>query len=141
MNIDTTFLRLCIASLEHAVQEMENNDSEDDLLYQIYRAACVKEFEIILEQCGKLLRKRLRPYFSSNQAVDRLYFKDLFRHTNHHDLINTDATERWMDYRDQRNYTGHDYGKDFAEATLKLMPTFIIDAKALADIIEAASND
>ncbi|MCY4172104.1 MAG: nucleotidyltransferase substrate binding protein [Bacteroidetes bacterium] len=141
MNIDTTFLRLCIASLEHAVQEMENNDSEDDLLYQIYRAACVKEFEIILEQCGKLLRKRLRPYFSSNQAVDRLYFKDLFRHANHHDLINTDATERWMDYRDQRNYTVHDYGKDFAEATLKLMPTFIIDAKALADIIEAASND
>lgn len=139
--IDTTFLRLCIATLEHAVQEIQHFDSKDDPLNQIYRAACVKEFEIILEQSGKLLRKRLRPYLSSNKAADRLHFKDLFGHANRHDLMDTVATERWMDYRDHRNFTVHDYGEDFAEATLELLPTFIIDAKALAEIIETASYE
>ncbi len=141
MNIDTTFLRLCIVTLERAVQEIQNYDSKENPLYQIYRAACVKEFEIILEQSGKLLRKRLRPYLSSNKAADRLHFKDLFRHANRHDLMDAAATERWINYRDHRNFTVHDYGKDFAEDTLKLLPIFIIDAKALADIIEASSYD
>ena len=37
-----------------------------------YRAACVKEFELILEQSGKLLRKRLAAFFASNRQADRL---------------------------------------------------------------------
>ena len=32
----------------------------DDVLYDVFRAACVKEFELILEQGGRLLRKSLR---------------------------------------------------------------------------------
>ena len=51
-----------------------------DFLYEVYRAACVKEFELILEQSGKLLRKHLAAFFASNQQADRLAFKDLFRH-------------------------------------------------------------
>ena len=37
---------------------------------------------------------------------------------------------------DNRNYTAHDYGEGFAETTLKLLPNFIDDAKALAGVIE-----
>ena len=33
-----------------------------------------------------------------------------------------------------------DYGEDLAEATLRLLPAFIADAKALADMIEAADD-
>ena len=43
-------------------------------------AAAVTEFEIILEQCGSLLKKRLQPYFASNRQANRLTFKDAFRH-------------------------------------------------------------
>ena len=52
----------------------------DDIAYDIYRATCVKEFEIVLEQSGKLLRKRLGAYFASNRQADRLAFKDLCEH-------------------------------------------------------------
>ena len=109
-------------------------------MYDIYRAACVKEFELVLEQSGKLLRKRLAAWFASNRQADRLHFKDLFRHAARHDLIAPDSVERWLDYRDNRNYTAHDYGEDFAEATLKLLPNFIRDARALADMIEQAND-
>ena len=140
MNIDTTFLRRCIASLERAVEGIEQYGA-DDILRDVYRAACVKEFELVLEQSGKLLRKRLAAYFASNRQADRLYFKDLFRHAARHDLIDCQAVERWLGYRDNRNDTAHNYGEDFAEATLKLLPAFVGDAKALADMIEAANDE
>ncbi len=135
MNINTEFLRRCLDRLERGLNELQRSDP-DDITYDIYRAACVKQFEIVLEQSGKLLKKRLRAYFASNRQADRLVFKDLFRHAAKHDLIDLDACERWLKYRDNRNDTSHDYGKDFAESTLELLPAFLADAKALAGVIE-----
>jgi nucleotidyltransferase substrate binding protein (TIGR01987 family) len=140
VSIDTIFLRRCIASLERAAEGIERHEADDDVMYDIYRAACVKEFELVLEQSGKLLRKRLAAWFASNRQADRLHFRDLFRHAARHDLIPPDAVERWLRYRDNRNHTAHDYGEDFAEATLRLLPAFIQDARALADVIEGAEG-
>ena len=140
MSIDTTFLRRCIRALERALGEIGEDQEVGDFLYDIYRAACVKEFELVLEQSGKLLRKRLAAFFASNRQADRLVFKDLFRHAARHGLMDADTVERWLQYRDNRNDTAYDYGEDFAEATLKLLPAFLADAKALADMIETADD-
>ena len=140
MTIDTTFLRRCIDTLERAMDEIVIHGTTEDSLYDIYRAACVKEFELVLEQSGKLLRKRLANFFASNRQADRLAFKDLFRHAAKHGLIETDAAERWLRYRDNRNDTAHNYGEDFAEDTLKLLPSFVADARALADMIESVDD-
>ena len=45
MSIDTTFLRRCIQTLETALGEIERHRQANDVLYDIYCAACVKEFE------------------------------------------------------------------------------------------------
>ena len=140
MRIDTTFLRRCIQSLEIALDGIHQYEKTDSIHYDVYRAACVKEFELVLEQSGKLLRKRLRAYFASNRQADRLVFKDLFRHGAKHALIDLETAERWLNYRDNRNNTAHNYGENFTEATLALLPEFIIDAKALAEIIEATDD-
>ena len=140
MTIDTTFLRRCLRTLEQSASELEKHRGRDDFLYDVFRAACVKEFELVLEQSGKLLRKRLAAFFASNRQADRLAFKDLFRHAARHGLMETDAVERWLAYRDNRNDTALNYGEDFAEATLKLLPAFVVDAKVLADTIEAADD-
>ena len=140
MSIDTTFLRRCIASLERALQEIGELEDTEDVLYDLYRAACVKEFELVLEQSGKLLRKRLAAYFATNRQADRLNFKDLFRHAAKHCLMDCDAVERWLRYRDNRNDTAHDYGENFGEATLKLLPAFVKDANALASMVEQAAD-
>ena len=140
MSVDTVFLRRCLGSLEYALGEIGKHRETDDFLYDVFRAGCVKQFELVLEQSGKLLRKRLAEFFASNRQADRLPFRDLFRHAAKHGLLKTDAVERWLAYRDNRNDTAHDYGEDFAEATLKLLPAFVADAKALADTIEAAGD-
>ena len=95
----------------------------------------------MLDPCGKLLKKRLRPWFASNRQADRLVFKDVFRPAARHAVISAEACERWLQYRDNRNETAHDYGAGFAEATLKLLPHFIADAEALADAIEEPGDD
>lgn len=140
MNIDTSFLRRCIGTLERAVGWIGEQERTNDFAYDIYCAACVKEFELVLEQSGKLLRKRIAAYFASNRQADRLAFRDLFRHAAKHGLIESEAVERWLAYRDNLTYTADDYGEDFAETTLKLLPTFIIDARSLAEMIERGND-
>ena len=134
--IDTTYLRRCLVTLERALDQFGQHEA-DSVMHDVYRAACVKEFELVLEQSGKLLKKRLRPWFASNKQVDKLVFKDVFRHAAKHGLIEAEACERWLRYRDNRNDTAHDYGEAFAVETLKLLPSFLVDAKALADAIES----
>ena len=139
MSIDTEFLRRCLDTLEHSLKELKRSDP-GEVTYDAYRAACVKEFEIILEQSGKLLRKVLSAYFADNSQADRLVFKDIFRYAAKHNLIDPETCERWLLYRDNRNDTAHSYGKDFAESTIELLPNFITDTKALADIIEGTED-
>ena len=133
--VDTTYLRRCIGTLERALEQLGRYEKDSDM-HDVFRAACVKQFELVLEQSGKLLAKRLRPWFASNKQVDKLVFKDVFRHAAKHSLIDAEACERWMCYRDNGNDTAHDYGEAFAVQTLKPLPSFLADAKALADVIE-----
>jgi len=112
-----------------------------EIEYEMYRSACIKEFEIILEQSGKLLRKALRPWFHSTKAVDKLMFKDVFRNALQRGLLNEPAVERWMQYRDNRNNTAHHYGVNFAEETILLLPRFIEDASALVEVLQQQKED
>ncbi|WP_448215727.1 nucleotidyltransferase substrate binding protein [Endozoicomonas sp. 2B-B] len=134
MTIDTTFFSRCIKTLETAHNRLLACE-EGSIEYDMYRSACVKEFEIILEQAGKLLRKCLKDFAHSPKAINRLVFKEVFRQAGQHSLLSIEEVERWLIYRDNRNTTAHDYGKKFAEYTLKLLPDFIADAIILETAI------
>lgn len=133
--LNTDYFARCIATLSQAFENL-NQQPQDSVAYDIYRAACVKEFEIILEQTGKLLKKRLKPYFASSKQVDQLIFKDVFRQAAKHGLITLEEAERWLIYRDNRNDTAHDYGEGFANQTLALLLQFILDARRINEVIQ-----
>lgn len=133
--LNTDYFARCIATLSQAFENL-NQQPQDSVAYDIYRAACVKEFEIILEQTGKLLKKRLKPYFASSKQVDQLMFKDIFRQAAKHGLITLEEAERWLIYRDNRNDMAHDYGEGFANQTLALLPQFILDARRINEVIQ-----
>ena len=140
MPINTDFLVRCINTLEAAFEQLQQREPSDPF-YDIFRAASVKEFELVLEQSGSLLKRRLRPYFASNRQADRLTFRAVFRYAAKHDLIAVETCERWFAYRNNRNDTAHDYGEEFAETTLKLLPRFIEDARELARVISEGEDD
>lgn len=135
MIINTEYLERCIETLEKSYSCIKTVE-EGSIDYEMYRNSLVKSFEITLEQSGKLLKKRLTPYFASKKTVDTLTFKDLFREAHKHSLLNKDEVERWFKYRDNRNNTAHDYGQKFAEETLSLMDDFLKDVYHLKEIIE-----
>ena len=138
-DIDTSGFRRCIGTLDDAFGHLQR-EAPDGPMRDIFRAACVKEFELVLEVGGALLRRRLRDFLASNREADRLTFRDAFRHGAKHALITADACERWLRYRDVRNASAHDYGERFAETALKLIPAFVADARALADAVEGEDN-
>ena len=139
MRIDTTYLERCIKTLEKAYTLLRNTNPES-IDYDLYRSACIKEFEIILEQSGKLLRKVIKPYFHSSKEVDKLVFKDVFRQAVLRSIISDESCESWFEYRDNRNNTAHDYGEIFVEETLTLLPQFIVDATLLAEAIKLQND-
>lgn len=134
--INTEYLQRCLDTLKKAY-ELIKTTQEGSIEYEMYRNSLVKGFEMTLEQSGKLLRKKLLPYFSTKKEVDKLTFKDLFRYANKHSLITEEMTERWMKYRDNRNDTAHDYGVEFATQTLSLIDTFMQDVEFLKGVIDS----
>ena len=100
--------------------------------------ACVKEFEITVGLSDTLLRRHLRPLFSSDRQVDSLTHKAVFRHAAKRGLISTRQCERWSSYWDLRNDPSHRRVENFAKATLHWLPQFIDDAR---DLIEVMSQE
>lgn len=133
--IDTQYLAKSILTVERSY-ELLLKAERSSLDYEIYRNSTIKCFEVTLELSGKLLRKKLRPYFVSSKQLDSLNYKDLFRYASKHNLLTEDFVKRWFTYRDNRNDTAHDYGESFAEETVKLLSTFVQDAKELLEIIK-----
>lgn len=135
MTIQTDHLQRCIDTLQSALSMLKHAEI-DSVEYEVYRNATVKGFELCLETAGKLLKKALKPYFANPSQVDTLVFKDLFRHAHKHRLLTQEEVQRWLQYRDNRNNTAHDYGQSFAEETLLLLESFMIDVKHLKHQID-----
>lgn len=133
--LNTDHLVQCIKTLASSLAHLESSDPKS-IEYEVFRNATIKGFELTLETSGKLLRKALKTYIATPRYVDELSYKDLFRHAAKHGLLDTHSVERWFSYRDNRNNTAHDYGIAFANTTLKLMPQFIQDAKALQHVLQ-----
>ncbi len=140
MNIDTAYMRRCIDMLESMVDALQRSSLKDNG-FDLYGDIYIEKIDLVLEQSGKLLKKRLRPWFASNRQADRLTFRDTFRYAAKHSLISADACQRWLEYRDHRNHAENDAGRAFAESTLGLLPTFIEDARTLATTIEELNDD
>jgi len=133
--LDKVFLEKCINALEKAYQLYEISEI-DSVEKDIYRSACVKEFEIILEQTAKIVKKILKNFVVSYEEVNRLYFKDVFRKAAHYELLELEEIQRWLEYRDYRNQTAHEYGSGFAQEVMVVIEQFIKDAKKIVQLID-----
>ena len=143
MALNIEHLLRTAATLEQALLALAKVTPDDGVLFDLYRNAAIKSFELSLETAGKLLRKALKAYGGSPRSVDALVFNDVLRHAGKHGLLDQAGVERWLAYRSNRNSTAHDYGEGFANETLKLLPDFLPDVRDLAvkmqEVFDAAS--
>jgi nucleotidyltransferase substrate binding protein (TIGR01987 family) len=133
-NLNTDHLARCIETLEASLLHLHAAEPKS-IEYEVFRNAVIKGFELVLEVSGKLLRKALKAYSGNPRSVDELTYKDTLRHAVKHGLLDEEVVKRWFVYRDNRNETAHDYGVEFTEQTLKLIPQFLTDARAFQQVL------
>ena len=133
--MNVTYLENCVQSLEAAYTCLKDAQP-GTLQYDICRTAVIKEFEFSIETTGKLLRRYLKTQEDNPKKATKLNFKDVIRSAGYYEFFDIPTMERWLIYRDNRNRIAHDYGKDFAEKTLILIPPFLQDAKALISLLK-----
>ena len=127
-------------TLDQALLALDKTSPDDGVLYDLYRNAAIKSFELSLETAGKLLRKALKAYGGSPRSVDALVFNDVLRDAGKHSIFGQAAVERWLAYRANRNSTAHDYGVAFANETLRLLPAYLNDLRALVGKLQEVFN-
>ncbi len=132
MTLNVEHLLRTAATLEQAMLAVRRTPADDEVLYDLYRNAAIKSFELSLETAGKLLRKALKAFGGNPRGVDGLVFNDVLRHAGKHGVLDQDEVGRWLNYRANRNNTAHDYGVGFANQTLTLLPDYLRDVRALA---------
>ena len=137
MSLNVIHLQRTADTLEQAILRLAACGGQDEVLYDLYRNAAIKSFELSLETSGKLLRRALKLYAGSPREVDALVFNDVLRQAGRHALLDAAAVERWLAYRANRNTTAHDYGAGFANDTLKILPAYLDDVRALATTLQA----
>ncbi len=140
MALNTDNLVRILDTLEQAISAL-SNEEKGSISFDLYRNAAIKSFELSLETTGKLLRKALKSFYATPREVDRLVFNDVLRQAGKYGLLDIDAVERWLMYRNNRNSTAHDYNEAFANETLKLLPDYLIDARALSSNIKRVFDE
>ncbi|HOE42994.1 MAG TPA: nucleotidyltransferase substrate binding protein [Rhodoferax sp.] len=136
MGLNVEHLLRTAATLEQAMLALGKTPSADEVIYDLYRNAAIKSFELSLETAGKLLRKALKAFGGNPRSVDSLVFNDVLRHSGKHAVLDQAEVERWLAYRANRNNTAHDYGVGFANDTLTLLPAYLVDVRALAEKLQ-----
>lgn len=143
MGLNVEHLLRTAATLEQALLALGRTPLADEVMYDLYRNAAIKSFELSLETAGKLLRKALKLFGGNPRSVDSLVFNDVLRHNGKHGVLEQAAVQRWLTYCANRNNTAHDYGVGFANNTLVLLPSYLPDVRALAvklqEVFDAAA--
>ena len=138
--INTDSLTRSIDTLELALECLREQEP-DEIMFNVYRGACRYEFQVVLGITSSLLRRRLRPYFVTVSQVDGMTFGRLFREAARLHLISLDECRRWLSYRDHHNTAAHRYGREFAEQALTALPPVVDDARRIAEVIGAGTDE
>lgn len=128
-------LRRCMKTLDSSLTLYRQAEA-DSIDQEVFRNAIVKSYELAQETAFKLLKKALKAYGHGAKKLESTPIKDILRLAAAHDLLTLAEVERWFAYRDNRNNTAHDYGQQFADETLVLLPAFLDDIATLADVLE-----
>jgi hypothetical protein len=143
MSLNVEHLLRTADTLEQALLALQGCTDPSSVLYDLYRNAAIKSFELSLETAGKLMRKACKAFGGSPREVDKLVCNDVLRQSGKHGLLDLPAVERWLSYRANRNNTAHDYGVAFANETLTLLPAYVRDVRDLAtklqEVFDAAA--
>lgn len=130
MGPETKFIENCLATLERA-KSLLSGISPEHPDYNVFRIACIKEFELVLEISSKLVRKKLKEYTVFPESVDDMVFKDVFRNAVLRNILSDSEGTNWFRYRELYIESADDYRDEITDKILGILPQFISDSRTL----------
>lgn len=133
--LDLTNLKKWFKSLSECYQDYVN---QSDIKIKSYiEDSCIKRFEYTYETAKKIMNKFLKKEYDKSEK--ELSINNIFREMYGLDLINN--FENWVDYREKRNFTSHEYNDSKTYIILDLIPQFIKDVEYLIISLEGVLID
>ena len=133
--LDLTNLKNSLKTLSECYQDYVN---QSDIKMKSYiKYSCIKRFEYTYETAKKIMNKFLKKEYDKSEK--ELSINNIFREMYGLDLINN--FENWVDYREKRNFTSHEYNDSKTYIILDLIPQFIKDVEYLIISLEGVLID
>lgn len=137
MTTGTSAFSRSISLLESAYARLLNQTTphdEDD----IYRAACIKYFELAVNLSLQLLNNHRETHQRGLIVLSSFSAHDTYRFAaNFGGPIPLTAAKRWINYYHIRSHTINHYQPEYVEQAFQVLPRFIKDAKQLAQALNA----
>lgn len=134
-DLDLTNLKNSLKTLSECYQDYVN---QSDIKIKSYiKDSCIKRFEYTYETAKKIMNKFLKKEYDKSEK--ELSINNIFREMYGLDLINN--FENWVDYREKRNFTSHEYNDSKIYIILDLIPQFIKDVEYLIISLEGVLID
>lgn len=99
--------------------------------------SCIKRFEYTYESAQKIMNKYLKKEYDKEEKD--LTINNIFREMYALGLI--ENFENWVDYREKRNTTSHEYNLEKTYIIIDIIPNFIEDVKFLIYKLENVIED
>ena len=110
---------------------------KDTKIKEYIKDSCIKRFEYTYETSKKIMNKYLKKEFDKTEQD--LSINNIFRQMYRLNL--SENFENWVDYREKRNDTSHEYSQAKSNAILEIIPNFIKDVEYLINGLEQILTD
>ena len=96
---------------------------KDEKMQTYIKDSCIKRFEYTYEMSKKIMNKFLKKEYDKTEK--ELSINNIFREMYGLGLI--DSFDNWVDYRESRNISAHEYDITKTYPIIELIPRFLVD--------------
>ncbi len=121
--LDITLLKNSFDTLNQCYKDYCSQ--KDEKIKEYIKDSCIKRFEYTYETSKKIMNKFLKKEYDKNEKD--LTINNIFREMYGFGFIKN--FENWVNYREQRNNTSHEYDIEKARTVIVFIPDFIEDVR------------
>lgn len=134
--LNLSVLKNSLATLKECYQDLNSQNDEKMKIY--IKDSCIQRFGYTYEAAKKIMNKFLKKEYDKKDSD--LTINNIFREMYGLGLI--ENFENWVDYRQKRNLTSHEYDINLTYPIIDIIPDFINDTEFLINKLEGLlTND
>lgn len=133
--LDLSLLKNSFNTLKECYSDF--TEQADEKIKTYIKDSCIKRFEYTYEAAKKIMNKFLKKEYDKEDKD--LTINNIFREMYGLGFINN--FENWVEYRQKRNITSHEYDLEKTYTIIEIVPDFIKDVEFFITKLEENLED